>query len=344
VLGALPGIREIRSALAGGYIWIAFFWLALDPSLGKSDFREEPFQSAHHLGNDVGPVALGITLTFAAYLIGTFFNEARGLLARVYLAARRSASGESSAERRTAVIENARRQRHDRREERRRSRLERLGKHSPEVHPTSQERPSRGALAAFLVGFNKGLIEAAEIASRGVGALIYSSNIMAEGLVVGVEDFQEGMLVVVRRLSSIRIEPYKPFVSKEGAAAIERYVERKKAGIRFGKAKEAPGPTVADVIADFPIVRTRLIHKSPDTVSEYDRLRAEADFRSAIVPPLFAIIVLFALEVSWHWALMTGLLLILLITARQKRREAGDILADTLGIVDAPCVETAHGD
>jgi hypothetical protein len=101
---------------------------------------------------------------------------------------------------------------------------------------------------------------------------------------------------------------------------------------------------VADVIADFPIVRTRLIHESPDTVSEYDRLRAEADFRSAIVLPLLAIIILFAFEISWHWGLAAGLLLILLGTARQKRREAGDILADALGIVDAPCIGAARAE
>lgn len=100
---------------------------------------------------------------------------------------------------------------------------------------------------------------------------------------------------------------------------------------------------MADVIADFPIIRTRLIHKSPDTVSEYDRLTAEADFRSAIVPPLLAIIVVFVDEVSFLWGLAGILLLVLLATARQKRREAGDILADTLGVVEAPCLEGAGG-
>ena len=156
---------------------------------------------------------------------------------------------------------------------------------------------------------------------------------------------QELFLDLMRRITSIRIEPYKPFASEQGIAAIKRYLEQEKnqTRIKFNSKEPARSawPTVADVIADFPILRTRLIHESPDTVSEYDRLRAEADFRSAIVPPLLAIIMVFALKVSWLWSLAALLLLILLATARQKRREAGDILADTLGVVAAPCVEDA---
>jgi hypothetical protein len=148
------------------------------------------------------------------------------------------------------------------------------------------------------------------------------------------ETANEWINSVVRRLSSIRVEPYRPFVSEQGVSAIERYLNQKQSSDE--------GPTIADVIADFPVVRTRLIHASPDTVSEYDRLRAEADFRSAIFIPLAGILAILVIKVSPLWAAALLPLVIVLGTARAKRREAGDILADALGVVDAPSNEAAE--
>lgn len=97
------------------------------------------------------------------------------------------------------------------------------------------------------------------------------------------------------------------------------------------------------MIADFPVIRNRLIHSSAATVSEIDRLYAEAEFRAAIVLPLAFIGGLVCFEVSWWWALTGPLLLALSITARARRREAGDLMADALsqGVVKAPSVELA---
>jgi hypothetical protein len=191
----------------------------------------------------------------------------------------------------------------------------------------------------------RAMVEAFTLLGRVAEVVAILPVLLAEAVSGLYEAAQQMLLAPIRWMSSIRIEPYKPFVSEDGVASIERYLRHEKNAHQGSK----PGrndstwqqPTIADVIADFPIVRTRLIHKSPDTAAEYDRLRAEADFRSAIVPPLFAILVLFVVEVAWLWGLATLLLLVLLATARQKRREAGDVLADTLGVVHAPCVEDA---
>lgn len=347
VLGALPGIREVRSALAGGYLWIAFLWLALDPTLGSADFKGEPFHSAHHLGNEVGPVALGVTMTFVAYLVGTFFNEARGVIARIYLRARQSASGARPVERREALeaIIDKRRQRG---QDRRQLRLQRLLDRREGRLRVSRRLGdlSRSTVSTRVVyQAARATVEAFTLLGRLSEALTILPVLLAEILSSSLEAVQQIILAPIRWMSSIRIEPYKPFISGNGVAAIERYLRHEKDArhrIAWGGTDgNWQQPTIADVIADFPIVRTRLIHKSPDTVAEYDRLRAEADFRSAIVPPLFAILILFVAHVAWLWGLATLLLLVLLASARQKRREAGDILADTLGVVHAPCVEDA---
>jgi hypothetical protein len=326
VLGALPGIREIRSALAGGYLWIVVLWLALDPGLGESDFDIEPYRSAHHLGDEVGPVALGVAITFAAYLIGTFFNEARGVLARLYLRARQSASTGPEA---VAGSEEATQRRRRRRREALSGALPERRPHLPSKRRDARPRRSDQALANWI---NQLILEMALFGAQLGGAAVTASSVFAEAAFELNEAIQRGVNSFVRRLISIRIEPYRPFVSEHGVKAIERYLRQQ---VPQGQL------AVADVIADFPIIRTRLIHRSPDTVSEHDRLRAEADFRSAIFFPLLGIIAILVIKVSWLWAAATLPLLILISTARAKRREAGDILADLLGVVEAPCVEAA---
>jgi hypothetical protein len=338
VLGALPGIREIRSALAGGYLWITFFWLVLDPSLGEADFQSDPFQSAHHLGNEIGPVALGVGLTFIAYLVGTFFNELRGVLARLYLRARASASATAQAFRQIEFdsVEGSQASRKWL-EQKLAEMDEQFAVLDPNrANPAGDKREAKPAQEPGLVG---DMVEAIAWITRALGAgVAASASLVGSALNLGTfisNRVEIWLLFGVRRLIGLRLEPYKPFVSPHGVVAIERYL-----GERKNQLPDDLTPDVADVISDFPIVRIRLLQQSPDVVSEYDRLRAEADFRSSIVPPLTAIAVLLACEVSAWWLLALLLLVVLLGTARVRRREAGDGLADTLGAVEAPSVES----
>lgn len=324
--GALPGARELRSALVGGYLWILALWLALDPIVGESNLDLEPYRSAHHLGEQVGPLALAATATFAAYLIGTFFNELRTVVARLYLRARQSAGSSTSAQIRAEVADTLKQQRETRRRLRN-SKQETMGLSRPEgdegdTSPTAKAREVVSRLTDIL-----------QETLGVVRPLPFSVFATAVSDVI-----EELALAAARPLIAIRIEPYKPFVSERGIASIERYLKRSVAS------QEIADSEVADVIADFPVVRTRLLHKSPDTVNEYDRLRTEAEFRSAIFLPLFALIVILVVKASWLWVFLLVPLSILLGTARAKRRDAGDILADVLGsVVQAPSVEAKTG-
>lgn len=323
MLGALPGIREIRSALAGGYLWILFLWLLLDPSLGEGDFDAQPYQSADHLGDVIGPAALGISLTFAAYLIGTFMNEIRGFLSKLYLEARQSAGVSPSPEERAQIAERERM--------RGRVALTRLrallsgSSRTVEKESTekTKQQPSRNVpvLTIEVAG------AAVEIALSGMNRLV-----AALGRAASVN---ESVLQMARALSEIRIEPFKPYLSNQGVLAIERYLERSQ---EEGHANHLG---VADVISDFSVIRARLIHLSPDTVNEVDRLGSEADFRSAIAPPLLAIVGVLVCGVSPWWLAALPVLVMLLMTARAKRRESGDLIADSLArnVIEAPSVE-----
>jgi hypothetical protein len=323
----LPGVREIRSALAGGYLWIAVFWLALDPSLGAGDFAAEPYRSAQHLGDAVGPLALGIAINFAAYLIGTGVNEIRGVVSRAYLRVRRSAGNSLPAEERMQILDEAVRSNRAARQRlvdiaRRLVGLDRDGGQEK----GDEERAFDVRAALNVTGQ---LMTQAVRAAAGAIGIVFSS-------VFAVADLgQELITWIAKLLVRVGADPYRPYLSADGVAAARRYLARETS------LKVSDAPDVADLISDFPVLRMRLIHGSPDTASEVDRLNAEADFRSAIILPLLVIAVIFAIKVSLLFFLFWPLLLALRATARHKRYEAGELMVDALiqKVIEAPTIE-----
>lgn len=90
---------------------------------------------------------------------------------------------------------------------------------------------------------------------------------------------------------------------------------------------------VADVIvADFEMMRTRLLRpETADLSSAIDRLRGEADLRFAVSAPLSALFC--GLAVTTHavaWLLALFGVVVLTYAAVQRRKDAGDMLLDAL--------------
>jgi hypothetical protein len=328
VLAALPGLREIRSSLAAGYLWILFVWLLLDPSLGEGDFKAEPYQSAHHLGNELGPVALGVGVTFVAYLIGTLFNEGRALFSRLYLRARQSTVPLPNEAAAREALEDSRRKKKTAREE----------ASDAWVKLTRKEDDGEDWLqrkVGLPMAFDRWVAALSAFSGALVSALL-SALSAATGSILRAGELGEAAAVAgVRLVVRWRTTPYRSFLSDRGVRGIDQYLDRELGGNR------EEGPTVADLIADFPLVRARLLHQSVDTVSEIDRLRAEAEFRSAIFLPLLALVGVLVCSVSAWWLFVAPLMLTLIATAGVRRRDAGDLMADALvqGVVKAPSVE-----
>jgi hypothetical protein len=64
----LPGIREVRTPLAAGYLWLAFLWLATG---GLPDVADSPLvRSVQRLLAGAGPLASVAALALVAYLTG----------------------------------------------------------------------------------------------------------------------------------------------------------------------------------------------------------------------------------------------------------------------------------
>jgi hypothetical protein len=98
IASLLPGLRELRTPLAAGYMWLLFAWILVEPSLPSP--REEltgVAGSISRLIDEGSVVALGAVISFAAYLVGTVYVgllRAPRLAYRWY-AARRRGSQES---------------------------------------------------------------------------------------------------------------------------------------------------------------------------------------------------------------------------------------------------------
>jgi hypothetical protein len=332
MIAALPGIREIRSALAGGYLWLFLFWLLLDPSLGEADFAAEPYQSAHHLGELLGPVALGVATTFAAYLLGTFVNEGRNVMSRLYLYARQSENftPDVARSRLSQRLDN-------RRNALVRRRLRRIKRKS--YTRKAFERSwifthyRAAAVPSYVVKVPVAFMAVFERLSSFTASLADSLGFaFALPLIV----LEVAGLALLRSIIAMRAEPYKPFLTRRGVSALETYLES-----LAPSGTDGVLPGVADVISDFSVIRTRLIHASVDTVSEVDRLAAEAEFRSAIVAPLILVVGLLAIDTSLWWLLLWPMLLTLLSAARERRRESGDLLVDALcqDVVTSPSID-----
>ncbi|MGW5689140.1 hypothetical protein [Nonomuraea sp. NPDC003754] len=68
----VPGIRDLRAPLAAGYLWLVVAWLTWARHLPTPDKATDLLADAYRLGSTAGLPAVGVALSFAAYIIGLF--------------------------------------------------------------------------------------------------------------------------------------------------------------------------------------------------------------------------------------------------------------------------------
>ncbi len=95
------------------------------------------------------------------------------------------------------------------------------------------------------------------------------------------------------------------------------------------------------LLRELDLMFTRLIGESMELHSAVDRLRAEADFRLAVLPPLLCLSVTLAVQASIFWVATFPVLFLLYKQGIWRREEAGDLLVDALALhkVEAPSLE-----
>ena len=116
---------------------------------------------------------------------------------------------------------------------------------------------------------------------------------------------------------------------------------RQRAG---GKSTMTPENVVKTLVEELNLLSTRLIGKESELFSAVDRIRAEAEFRLALVPPALFVVVVLANNWSPSWLLTLPLIAALYLDGVRKHQAAGDLLADALllGRTEAPSLERLH--
>lgn len=78
----LPGLRELRTPLAAGYIWLAGLWLSLRSILRLADHSTGIGRDIVNLTDWAGKPATFAIITFVAYLVGTLSSAATDIIDR----------------------------------------------------------------------------------------------------------------------------------------------------------------------------------------------------------------------------------------------------------------------
>jgi hypothetical protein len=102
------------------------------------------------------------------------------------------------------------------------------------------------------------------------------------------------------------------------------------------------GAVAENVRFEFDLMLMRLLGTEPDLFSAIDRLRSEAEFRVALMPPLLGLAGVLGLRASVWWAALT--VIVAVVLARQgatRSRQANDALLEALRVdrAHAPSID-----
>ncbi len=78
--GLIPGIRELRAPLAGGYLWLCFLFLFLHDNLPTGGDHAEAIDPLFQIGAELSVAALLVATSVLAYLVGSLADEALRIL------------------------------------------------------------------------------------------------------------------------------------------------------------------------------------------------------------------------------------------------------------------------
>jgi len=290
----LPGLRDLRAPLSAGYLWLAAGWLYFAPQLpGSVDDAQGVLKDIYRVIQASSTVAVAAGLTFAAYIIGIFFT---GLLTGpirqivrwlpVFLFFPLMSLLWDLSERWPIIDEK----------------LEDLADWA--------ERWRRLFSMLFSIPLSPSKRIHRLVVDRISSKLVTDTDfrkVFFGQLAKRLEEafshdppFHE--LSALRPISGVRSllndRNFANDVKKEKISAISRILrDRLDEQYYFLAAAERIVKTVVDVDrhaveinGELMLAPERLVGDKPAMYEQWDRLRAESEFRQAVVPPLFAII------------------------------------------------------
>jgi hypothetical protein len=325
----LPGLRDLRAPLAAGYLWLVAGWLYFAPQLPVSvNDAQGVLKDIYRVVDVSGPVAIAAGLTFAAYMVGILST---GLLSRpmraittgvpvvlLYLLA-------LPVVLLAGVLPG------------------RWHQYTNRIYDAVGERES-GAIVPWMgkrLMFPGDRVE--KLVVRRIGANVLREELYRDRLMV--------RLTANNLIEFMRMIGYPAFKHPDSSTPEEirnrvlRYLDslQQVAAGALVRCVVQVEHHARDIIDELHLIPERMVGDKP-IYERWDRLRAEGEFRQAVVPPIVATIaVLVARGVfSWPYGLVLGVVpLVIQIQGIGKEHAAQAQLLQTLeaDVIQADSIE-----
>ena len=267
----LPGLRDLRAPMSAGYLWLATTWLLLVPHLPRSAKEATgPIADVYSLGSGLGLSYVVAMLSFVAYLIGILSTGTLSPAIRLLVALpRRLASrarlrmfsgpanltGRILSRLRDLVIDAA----------------TNAYSTKSEVHTAVTTRLDADTtwLALRRLHGEKVAHKVVQTRHQAANGLLYTNR-----LIVELSDEQRAAALSLLRPELVKEAERSSTERREliyATVDVERHVE--------------------DLVQELRLVPEKLVGDRPAAFERWDRLDAEGEFRLAIVPPLWGLLV-----------------------------------------------------
>jgi hypothetical protein len=375
----LPGVRELRAPLAAGYLWLLAVYLAFEPLVPR-DIEGTLWDSLDRLREAISPAGVAVAVSFLAYVVGSLsetLTAARGrLTARLGGNRMRVGQGHLVGWRngafstRNGLLTIWRGRSTPQGTE--------VYVREPAVVGAKGREALRGvigssveALGEKLERHDLELADALAYAGRGLEQERTTLIDDLRDLEKRVEEREEYLGTPVGATAGYRDDDHQLRYLRNQR---ERQAARLKAHNEHGQTTLQqlkpllPALEAADVLSEvfqpirpesrsaealahvleqqvqteLPLIRTRLLGREAEFFSAVDRLRAEAEFRLALGPPLLALAGALAWRATWWAAAFTVVTAVVLaLQGVERARRSSDALIDAvrIGRAQAPALE-----
>jgi hypothetical protein len=290
----LPGLRDLRAPLAAGYLWLAAGWLYFAPQLPVSvNDADGVLKDIYRVAGASNPVAIAAGLTFIAYLLGILSTGPLNRIVPIIwtlLILPIALTG--------IAIDSIGR----------RIKKRRQGGHLTEF-ADDDLWASLTRRRLWTSTADRKLDLLTERASTAILTDPNHSDTFLEKLE------ERSIRRLVRRMDGFGVYRYQilmdnPREDEEGKLvklremlAEDLHEGSKAAAVALFAAEVDVYGHLNEIDKELELVPERIVSEKPATYERWDRLVAEAEFRTAIVPPLFAIVAVLAGRGVLGWPL-----------------------------------------
>jgi hypothetical protein len=301
----LPGLRQLRAPLAAGYLWLVAAWLVFADLIPDGNHAHGVLRKAYDLAGAVGTSTVLAAATFVAYVLGVLSVQITATAVPGLGVFRRR---RPSADRPQLVIATPSKSRN--------------------TVVRKVVRTLQSAVAAFSTDRNTALQQAIRGLRLGVAT-------PSEG---GKATLREAVLdeLVQRSAKDSRLKGRL----EETRSSFDQSLNLNDPAVRRAllDARIKVDSYASELEKDLPLMPLRLLGegKQQEIYGEFDRLRAEAEFRASIALPLVVLVGVAGWRVSPWWLIAMVAPVMLVAEARRSVTAAADVMAESIRARAAP--------